>query len=94
MAERAQGPAKRTVLSNTRLDASQMLSQEPDAVAVAVAAAAAASAAGGAGASAASVSAAARDAYDRLATPSFTPGANGESPFMTWGEVRVRHLTE
>ncbi len=25
--------------------------------------------------------------YGMLATPSFTPGAGGESPFMTWGDI-------
>lgn len=25
--------------------------------------------------------------YGRLATPSMTPGAGGESPFMTWGDI-------
>eukprot|EP00798_Chlamydomonas_sp_ICE-L_P016799 gene16799-23077_t len=59
--------------------------QEPDEVAMAVASVAADSAARS-GCSA-SVSAAASNAYDRLATPAFTPGEGGESPFMTWGDI-------
>lgn len=44
-------------------------------------------AAGAAGRPAAAAGVAGTRGYDILATPSFDPGAGGETPFMTWGEI-------
>ena len=82
VAERAIGPPKATVARNTRLPDS-MHGPDP-AVAAAVAAAAAASflaSGGGAGAGGGA------GGFNRLQTPSFTPGREGFSPLMTWGEI-------
>ena len=81
ISERAIGPPKAVVAKNTRLPESHTSGPDPAVMAAVTAAAAAAVAshvASGGGAF---------GGMSRLATPSFTPGREGFSPLMTWGEL-------
>lgn len=88
LAAQVQGPPKSINRGATRFPRDQ----QPSASATPTT-----SSAGGGGGAAAAPGAADRPAaaagvagtrgYDILATPSFDPGAGGETPFMTWGEI-------
>ncbi|KAG1677253.1 hypothetical protein FOA52_013452 [Chlamydomonas sp. UWO 241] len=86
-AARAVGPPRVTIARNTRLPGganggSMFSSDTPSSIMAAAAAAALAGGSGGNGPSGGGGS-----SMGVLATPSFTPGRDGFSPLMTWGEL-------
>mmetsp|Transcript_18021 Transcript_18021/g.38736 ORF Transcript_18021/g.38736 Transcript_18021/m.38736 type:complete len:521 (-) Transcript_18021:634-2196(-) len=88
VAEQALGPPKQVMSRNTRFK-----STDTEVTALEAAASAAAGGAGAGGGTPAAgrlgttqVGGTGRD-WDRLSTPSFTPGREGFSPLMTWGEI-------